>query len=272
MKTVKSFDFHIKDGIAQITLNRPEVFNAVTFEVYREMSDLFAEMSSDSEVRVVTITGKGKAFCSGGDVKEIIGPLLEHGETELRKFTRLTCDLIWNMRMLPVPIIASLNGVTAGAGAMIAIASDFRIASETAKIAFLFVRVGLSGADMGACYILPKIVGLTKATELLMTGDFITAEEAYRIGLYNKVVPLEQLEQTSMALAHQLAEGPPTGLAVTKKQINEETLSGLKAALEAESIVQARCMLHPDFREGFAAFTEKRKPSFQKRRDSMEQE
>ncbi len=271
MKTIKSFEFQLQNGIAQITLNRPEVFNAVTFDVYREMSDLFAELSSNQEAHVVTITGKGKAFCSGGDVREIIGPLLDRGETELRKFTRLSCDLIWNMRMLPVPIIASLNGVTAGAGAMIAIASDFRIASETAKIAFLFVRVGLSGADMGACYILPKIVGLTKATELLMTGDFITAEEAYRIGLYNKVVPLEQLEQTSMALAHQLADDA-TGLAVTKKQINEETLSGLKAALEAESIVQARCMLHPDFREGFAAFTEKRKPSFQKCRDSMEQE
>jgi enoyl-CoA hydratase/carnithine racemase len=269
---VKSFDFDIKDGLAQITLNRPEVFNAVTFDIYQEMSDLFAELSSNNEVRVVTITGKGKAFCSGGDVREIIGPLLERGESELRKFTKLTCDLIWNMRMLPAPIIASLNGVTAGAGAMIAIASDFRIASETAKMAFLFVRVGLSGADMGACYILPKIVGLTKATELLMTGDFIPAQEAYRIGLYNKVVPAEQLQQATATLAQQLSEGPATGLAITKKQINEETLSGLKDALEAEATVQARCMLHPDFREGFAAFTEKRKPSFQKRRDSMENE
>lgn len=270
MKQPKSFDFDLRNGIGQITLNRPEVFNAVTFDVYREMSDLFAELSSNNEVRIVTITGKGKAFCSGGDVREIIGPLLERGESELRKFTRLTCDLIWNMRMLPAPIIASLNGVTAGAGAMIAIASDFRIASDSAKIAFLFVRVGLSGADMGACYILPKIVGLTKATELLMTGDFITAEEAYRIGLYNKVIPVEQLQETTTKLAHQLSEGPATGLAVTKKQINEETLSGLKEALEAEATVQARCMVHPDFREGFAAFTEKRRPSFQKRRDSME--
>jgi enoyl-CoA hydratase/carnithine racemase len=267
MKQPKSFDFHIKDGMAQITLNRPEVFNAVTFDIYREMSDLFVELSSDPEVRVVTITGKGKAFCSGGDVREIIGPLLERGETELRKFTRLTCDLIWNMRMLPAPIIASLNGVTAGAGAMIAIASDFRIASETAKIAFLFVRVGLSGADMGACYLLPKIVGLTKATELLMTGDFISAEEAYRIGLYNKVVPAEQLENAAIALAQQLAEGPVTGLAVTKKQINEETLSGLKSALEVEATVQAQCMLHPDFREGYAAFAEKRKPLFKRYRE-----
>ncbi|HEY7162832.1 MAG TPA: enoyl-CoA hydratase family protein [Acidobacteriota bacterium] len=270
MKQPKSFDFQLQNNIAQITLNRPEVFNAVTFDVYREMTDLFAELSSDNEVRVVTITGKGKAFCSGGDVRDIIGPLLERGESELRKFTQLTCDLVWNMRMLPVPIIASLNGVTAGAGAMIAIASDFRLASDFAKIAFLFVRVGLSGADMGACYILPKIVGLTKAAELLMTGDFITAGEAYRIGLYNKVFPPEQLEQATLTLAQQLSEGPATGLAVTKKQINEESLPGLKDALEAEATVQAHCMLHPDFREGFTAFTEKRKPSFQKRRDSME--
>jgi enoyl-CoA hydratase/carnithine racemase len=270
MKQPKSFEFQLQNGIGQLALNRPEVFNAVTFDVYREMTDLFAELSSNHEVRVVTITGKGKAFCSGGDVRDIIGPLLDRGESELRKFTRLTCDLIWNMRMFPAPIIASLNGVTAGAGAMIAIASDFRIGSEFAKIAFLFVRVGLSGADMGACYILPKIVGLTKATELLMTGDFITADEAYRIGLYNKVVSAEQLEQSTMSLARQLSEGPATGLAVTKKQINEETLSGLKDALEAEATVQAKCMLHPDFREGYAAFTEKRKPSFQKQRDSME--
>jgi len=272
MKQPKSFDFDVQNGIAQIVLNRPEVYNAVTFDVYREMSDLFAQLCSEPEVRVVLITGKGKAFCSGGDVREIIGPLLERGEEELRKFTRLTCDLIWNMRMLPVPVIASLNGVAAGAGAMLAIASDFRIASETAKIAFLFVRVGLSGADMGACYLLPKIVGLTKATELLMTGDFITAQEAYRIGLYNKVVPPDQLVETSMALAQQLAEGPATGLAVTKKQINEETLSGLKAALEAEASAQARCMLNPDFREGYAAFSEKRKPSFQRHRNPLEYE
>ena len=266
MMKVKSFEFTTRDGIARISLNRPEVYNAITFDVYREMSDLFLELRSDPETKVVIISGKGKAFCSGGDVREIIGPLLDRGEEELRKFTRLTCDLIWNMRMLPVPVIASLNGVAAGAGAMIAIASDFRIASENAKIAFLFVRVGLSGADMGACYLLPKIVGLTKATELLMTGDFISAQEAYRVGLYNKVVSPEQLDEATLALALQLAEGPSTGLAVTKQQINQETLPDLRKALDEEEKAQARCMMHPDFREGYAAFTEKRRPSFQPRR------
>jgi enoyl-CoA hydratase/carnithine racemase len=267
---VNSFEFSTRDGIARIILNRPDVFNAITFDVYREMSDLFAALRSDPETRVVIISGKGKAFCSGGDVREIIGPLLDRGEEELRKFTRLTCDLVWNMRMLPVPVIASLNGVTAGAGAMLSIASDFRIAAENAKIAFLFVRVGLSGADMGACYLLPKIVGLTKATELLMTGDFISAEEAYRIGLYNKVVSNNQLDEVTLALAQQLAEGPATGLAVTKQQINKETLPELKKVLDQEAEVQAHCMMHPDFREGYAAFTEKRKPAFQPRRISEE--
>jgi enoyl-CoA hydratase/carnithine racemase len=265
---IQSFEFTVQDCIGRIFLNRPEAYNAITFDVYREMSELFSELRSDPQIRAVIITGRGKAFCSGGDVREIIGPLLDRGEEELRQFTRLTCELIWNMRQFPVPIISSLNGVTAGAGAMIAIASDFRIAADAAKIAFLFVRVGLSGADMGACYLLPKIVGLTKATELLMTGDFITAQEAHRIGLYNKVVSSEELEETSLTLATQLADGPATGIAVTKQQINEETLPELSKVLDLEATVQARCMMHPDFREGYAAFTEKRKPSFQQRRIS----
>jgi enoyl-CoA hydratase/carnithine racemase len=270
MMKITSFEFSKQNGIGRIFLNRPEVYNAITFDVYREMSDLFFELRSDPEVRVIVITGRGKAFCSGGDVHDIIGPLLDRGEAELHKFTKLTCELIWNMRMLPVPVIASLNGVTAGSGAMVAIASDFRIAAENAKIAFLFVRVGLSGADMGACYLLPKIVGLTKATELLMTGDFITAEEAYRIGLYNKVVASDQLENVSLALADQLAKGPATGLAVTKQQINHETLPELRNVLDAEAKVQAHCMMHPDFREGYAAFTEKRPTFFQPRRIPQE--
>ena len=258
----KSFELHIVDRIAEIVLDRPQALNALTFEVYRELTQLFHDLQSESEVHAVVINGRGKAFCSGGDVKEIIGPLLEKDEKELLQFTKMTCELIWNMRSLSKPVIACLNGVVSGAGAMIAIASDFRIAAETAKIAFLFVRVGLSGADMGACYLLPKIVGLTRATELLMTGGFITADEAYRIGLYNIVVPLDQLSDVTMELAESLAAGPANGLAVTKQQINQETLPRLKEVLDAEATVQAKCMLHPDFKEGYRAFLEKRTPRF----------
>ena len=262
MKAPQSFEFRVQDGIGWITFSRPEVYNALTFQVYEEMTGLFADLRSDESVRVIVISGRGKAFCSGGDVKEIIGPLLDKGEKELLAFTRMTCELVWNIRSLNKPVISVLNGVVAGAGAMIAIASDFRIAADTAKIAFLFVRVGLSGADMGACYLLPKIVGLTKATELLMTGDFITAEEAYRIGLYNSVTTTEQLTEAATGFAQKLASGPAYGLSVTKQQLNLETLPRLRQALDAEALAQAQCMLHPDYREGFAAFTEKRLPRF----------
>ena len=174
----------------------------------------------------------------------------------------MTCNLIWNMRTLTKPIIASLNGVTAGAGAMIALASDFRIASETARIAFLFVKVGLSGADMGACYLLPRLVGLGKATELLMTGDFITADQALHSGLYNQVVPSTNLVTVTDAFAAKLARGPSNGLAVTKKMLNQETLPHLKEILELEANAQAKCMVHLNYKEGYAAFMEKREPNF----------
>ena len=262
MNLPESFEFHVQDGIGHVVLSRPEVYNALTFQVYDEMTRLFSELQDFPEVRVVVVSGRGKAFCSGGDVKDIIGPLLDKGEHELLQFTRMTCDLIWNMRSLNKPVIACLNGVAAGAGAMIAIASDFRIAADTARIAFLFVKVGLSGADMGACYLLPQIVGLTKATELLMTGDFITAQEAHRIGLYNTVVTADILSDTTMELARRLASGPAFGLGVTKQQINQETLPRLREALDEEARAQAHCMMHPDYREGFAAFTEKRPPKF----------
>ena len=262
MISPRSFDFHVADGIAYIHLNRPEAYNALTFEVYGELTRCFADLQNQESVRVVVLSGRGKAFCSGGDVREIIGPLLDQDENKLLEFTRMTCELVWQMRALSKPVIASLNGITAGAGAILAMASDFRIASNTAKIAFLFVRVGLSGADMGACYILPKIVGLTKATELLMTGDFISAEEALRIGFYNQICPPKNLEEVTRELALRLTEGPSNGLAVTKQQINSESLSRLREVLDEEARVQARCMLHPDFQEGYVAFTEKRKPKF----------
>src|ERR1700737_2490466 len=185
------------DGVAKITLNRPERLNALTFEVYPELTDTFAALRDEQDVRAVVITGAGRAFCSGGDVRDIIGELFERNIEGLLEFTRTTCELVHNIRALPKPVIASLNGATAGAGACIALASDIRLASEDAKIAFLFVKVGLSGADMGAAYLLPRVVGLSKATELLYTGDFISAHEAERIGLYNRVVPGEQLAATT---------------------------------------------------------------------------
>src|SRR5881409_1766626 len=180
-------------GVATITLNRPDRLNALTFDVYRELRDAFRTLDGEPGVRAVIITGAGRAFCSGGDVEDIIGALFSHDAAGLRRFTRMTCDLILNIRRCRRPVIAALNGTVAGAGAVIAAACDIRVASETAKIAFLFVRVGLSGADMGASWLLPRLVGLGNATELLMTGDFIDAKRAYEIGLYQRVVAQDQV-------------------------------------------------------------------------------
>src|SRR5437773_5468332 len=196
----RSFLYTQSDGIATITLNRPERLNAITFEVYRELTDFFVTLRDDKDVRVVVITGAGRAFCSGGDVRDIIGELQGRDAEGLLEFTRLTCELIHNMRALPKPIVASINGTTAGAGACIALASDIRSAAEVAKIAFVFVKVGLAGTDMGATYLLPRVGGLAKATELLMTGDFIEAAEAEKIGLYNRVVARDQLEPVTREL------------------------------------------------------------------------
>src|SRR5499426_361048 len=203
----RSFLYDQRDGIGTITLNRPERLNAITFEVYHELTDFIAQLRDEKDVRVVVITGGGRAFCSGGDVRDIIGELQGRDAEGLLQFTRLTCQLIHNMRTLPKPIIASLNGTTAGAGACIALASDIRIAATEAEIAFIFVKVGLAGTDMGATYLLPRVVGLAKATELLMTGDFVDAAEAERIGLYNRVVPHDQLEGATQEFAEKLACG-----------------------------------------------------------------
>jgi enoyl-CoA hydratase/carnithine racemase len=263
MLNPKSFLFETNEGgVATITLNRPERLNALTFEVYRELTDLFAALANETDVRVVVITGAGRAFCSGGDVHDIIGELFSRDVEGLLDFTRMTCELVRNIRALPKPVIASLNGTTAGAGACIALASDIRIASEDAKIAFLFVRVGLSGADMGAAYLLPRFIGLAKATELLYTGDFISAAEAGRIGLYNRVVPEVELKQTTNDLAEQLARGPAFALAKTKEMLNREMHMNLDAALESEAQAQAICMQHPDYREAYEAFVNKREVKF----------
>jgi enoyl-CoA hydratase/carnithine racemase len=249
-------------GVARITLDRPERLNALTFEVYRELTDTFAALRDENDVRVVVITGSGRAFCSGGDVHDIIGELFSRNMEGLLEFTRMTCQLVRNIRALAKPVIASLNGTTAGAGACIALASDIRIASEEARIAFLFVKVGLSGADMGAAYLLPRVVGLAKATELLYTGDFISADEAERIGLYNRVVPSEQLVDATNEFAERLADGPAFALAKTKEMLNRELDMNLEAALECEAQAQAICMQHPDYREAYEAFVGKRAPKF----------
>jgi len=264
MITTKSFLYEKNaHGVATITLNRPERLNALTFEVYRELTDTFAALKTEQDVRVVVITGAGRAFCSGGDVHDIIGELFNRDIEGLLEFTRMTCELVRNIRALRKPVIASLNGTTAGAGACIALASDIRIASEAAKIAFLFVKVGLSGADMGAAYLLPRVVGLAKATELLYTGDFLSAQEAERIGLYNRVVPADQLAETTRELAGRLAQGPAFALAKTKELLDREAHMNLEAALECEAQAQAICMQHSDYREAYEAFVGKRDPRFE---------
>lgn len=263
MFTPNSFLYEASSsGVATITLNRPERLNALTFEVYRELTDTFAALRTETAVRAVVITGAGRAFCSGGDVHDIIGELFKRDMEGLLEFTRMTCELVGNIRALRKPVIASLNGTTAGAGACIALASDIRIASEEAKIAFLFVKVGLSGADMGAAYLLPRVVGLGKATELLYTGDFISAREAERIGLYNRVVPLDQLATTTRELAQRLARGPAFAIAKTKELLDREAHMNVETALECEAQAQAICMQHPDYREAYEAFVAKREANF----------
>jgi enoyl-CoA hydratase/carnithine racemase len=245
--------------VGTITLDRPEKLNAITFEVYRELTDFFA---SNVPERVIVITGAGKGFCSGGDVNEIIGSLLKMDTQGLLQFTRMTCDLVKNIRLMRKPVLAAVNGACAGAGAVIAAACDMRFASETAKFAFLFTKVGLSGADMGAAYLLPRIVGFGRASELLMTGAFIDAAEAYRIGLVNRVYPASDLLEDVQGFAASLAHGPAFGLAMTKEMLNRELSAELEQALEWEAQAQAICMQTPDFHEAFKAFVEKREPKF----------
>ncbi len=256
--TYRSLIYEIDDGVATVRLNDPERLNALTFESYGELEKLFAAAAGDDAVKVIVLTGTGKGFCSGGSVNDIIGPLLKMKGDELYRFTRMTCNVVRNMRALKKPIVAAVNGVAAGAGAMLMLASDIRIFSDRAKAAFLFVKVGLSGADMGALYLLPRIVGLGKATELVYFGDAIDAQEAYRIGLANRVVPGEKLLEESYALARRLRDGPLYALGVTKELLEYEAGTDLETALEMEAMAQARCMETPDFVEGYSAFVEKR--------------
>jgi enoyl-CoA hydratase/carnithine racemase len=249
-------------GVATITLNRPDRLNALTFDVYRELRDAFRALDTEPGVRAVIITGAGRAFCSGGDVEDIIGALFARDDAGLLEFTRLTCDVILAIRQCRRPIVGALNGTVAGAGAVIAAACDVRVAAESAKIAFLFTKVGLSGADMGAAWLLPRIVGLGHATELLMTGDFIDPQTALRIGLYNRVVAGAGVMQEARRFAEALACGPSVALGITKHALNREAHMDLSTALEAEAQAQAACMRSPNFREAYEAFKAKRTPQF----------
>jgi enoyl-CoA hydratase/carnithine racemase len=262
--TPTHFDYSLDaaDGVATIRLNRPERLNALTFEVYDELRRTFAALATAADVRVIVLTGTGKAFCSGGDVLDIIGPLTARDYRGLLEFTRMTCDLVLRIRSCRRPVIAALNGTVAGAGAVLATACDIRIAAESARIAFLFTKVGLSGADMGAAWLLPRIVGFGHASELLMTGEFISAAEAFRIGLYNRVVPDAELGAAARALATKLARGPAFALEITKDSLNREAAMDLPAALEAEAQIQASLMLYPDFREAYESFRDKREARF----------
>jgi enoyl-CoA hydratase/carnithine racemase len=249
-------------GVVTLTLNRPDRLNALTFEIYDELRRVFRALDSEAGVRVIIITGAGKAFCSGGDVHDIIGALIGRDHRGMLEFTRMTCEVIAAIRRCRRPVIAALNGTAAGAGAVIAAAADVRIAARSARIAFLFTRVGLSGADMGAAWLLPRIVGLGRATELLMTGDFIDADRAHHIGLYNHVVDDGAALGEAQALAARLAAGPSFALEFTKDALNREASMDLASALEAEAQIQASLMLHSDFREAYEAFREKRPPRF----------
>ncbi len=260
----KTFRYSEADGVGTIRLDRPERLNALTFDSYAELTQTFAELGKRDSVRCVVITGTGRAFCTGGDVLDIIGRLFDVPVADVHAFTRMTCKLIENMRKLEKPILASLNGTTCGAGAVIAAAADLRLAAESAKIAFLFTKVGLCGADMGAAWLLPRIVGLSNATELLMLGDFISAQRAKEVGLYNKVVPDAELAAATAEWARKLASGPSMGLAATKRMLNAEASMPLEAALAAEAWIQAECMAHPDYREAYEAFVGKRPTDFVK--------
>ncbi len=253
-----SFRYAEDAGIATITLDRPDRLNALTFEVYEELRDLFEALAAEAQVKAVIITGEGRGFCSGGDVEAIIGELVKRDMPELLAFTRMTGALIKNLRALPKPVIAAINGVAAGAGAVIALAADFRLAVPQASLAFLFTKVGLAGADMGAAYLLPRVVGLARATELLMLGDRISAEDALRIGLINAVVAPERLMEEARSLAARLAAGPSFGLGMTKTLLNQELDLEFAAAIEAEAQGQAVCMQTPSFREAYEAFKSRR--------------
>jgi enoyl-CoA hydratase/carnithine racemase len=252
------WNFH--EGVGTITLNRPERKNPLTFDSYAELRDTFGELAHTPQVKCVVIAGAGGNFCSGGDVHEIIGPLTRMDESGLVQFTRMTGDLVRNMRACPQPIVAAVEGTCAGAGAILAMASDLRLSAPDSKTAFLFTRVGLSGADMGACAMLPRIIGLGRAAELLFTGRNMSAEEGHAWGFYNRLS--DDVLAEAQALARELADGPTFAHAVTKRQLDAEWAVSIETALDMEAVAQAECMQTNDFKRAYQAFKGKHQPVF----------
>jgi enoyl-CoA hydratase/carnithine racemase len=259
------FQFAKADGVATVTLDRPEKLNPLTFESYADLRDLLAELPHHQDVRVLVIRGEGRGFCGGGDVNEIIGELISMEPRDLMRFTKMTGDVIRAMRECPIPIIAAVHGIAAGAGAVVALASDFRVVSESGRFAFLFTKVGLSGGDMGAAYLLPRVVGLGRATELLMLGDVIDAATADRFGLVSRLVADDEIGTVVAELARRLADGPTLAFAQTKSLLTRELDMPISAAMELDAMTQALLMTTRDHAEFHAAFNERRPPQWQGR-------
>jgi enoyl-CoA hydratase/carnithine racemase len=259
----RHFLWTVQNRIGWITLNRPEKKNPLTFESYAELRDLMRRLPQAPEVKVIVISGAEGNFCSCGDVQEIIGPLTRMSMPELLNFTRMTGDLVRGMRACPQPIIAAVDGVCAGAGAILAMCSDIRLSTPRSKTAFLFTRVGLAGCDMGACAILPRIIGHGRAAELLLSGRSMGADEALACGFYSRLLPDEELRAAATQLAQQLAEGPTFAHGMTKTMLNQEWSMSLDQALESEAQAQAICMQTEDFRRAYAAFSAKQRPAFE---------
>jgi len=253
------------DGVAVLTLDRPQTLNSLTFEIYGQLERLFHDLQTDDSVRAVVLTGEGKAFCSGGNVDEIIGVLLEKDVAETLAFTRMTGAVVRNMRRLDKPIIAAINGTAAGAGSVLALASDLRVMADTAKFAFLFSKVGLTGADMGAAWLLPQVIGSGRAAELLLFGDSVPADECLRIGLANRVVARDEVLAVATAMAQRLASGPTLAHALTKRMLVNERGMDLDAAIEQEAQAQALLLRARDHREFYDAWKAKREPRWEGR-------
>lgn len=259
----RHFQWQVQDGVATVTLNRPERKNPLTFDSYAELRDLFGDLKYATDVHAVVVQGAGGNFCSGGDVHEIIGPLVRLKAPELLMFTRMTGDLVKAMRACPQPIVAAVDGVCAGAGAIVAMASDLRLGTARSKTAFLFNRVGLAGCDMGACAMLPRIIGQGRASELLFTGRSMGGEEGERWGFFNRLCAPEQLLEQAQAMARDLVQGPTFANGITKTMLHQEWAMTIEQAIEAEAQAQALCMLTQDFTRAYEAFVARQKPVFQ---------
>ena len=256
------FAYAFDRGVATLTLDRPERKNPLTFDSYAELRNLFRALNHATDVKVVVLTGAGGNFCSGGDVHEIIGPLTHMSMPELLEFTRMTGDLVKAMRVCPQPIVAAIDGICAGAGAMLALAADLRLGTAQAKTAFLFTRVGLAGADMGACALLPRLIGQGRASELLFTGRVMSAQEGLQWGFFNALHETDALQDAANKLAHELASGPTFAHGMTKTMLHQEWAMTLEQATEAEAQAQAICMQTQDFKRAYDAFSAKQKPVF----------